>query len=202
MRILKNKKRFFKIFISVSAVFFLLFAIVYFVNLKIELAEKALAKTNLSVFNTGCIIRTLGQNTESVSANISFFTPNTSLISSYERSWQGWELKIECIVFPLKNGVLVFPHRIFSNRTKFGTGVILFKLYNNSGYPAIYDYAFLSREEKKAIKTLFKLAKFSPSLFKIFSTAKAQTIDLREFKPDQEFLLFTNSEKQLYLKKN
>ncbi len=202
MKILKNKKRFLKIFISVAAFFVLLFAIVNYINLKIELAEKILSNTNLSGFNTGCIIRTLGQNPESVSANISFFTPSNYLISSYERSWQGWELKIECIVLPLKKGVLVFPHRIYSNRTKFGTGVILFQYYNKKGFPAIYDYGFLSSEEKKAIKTLFKLVKFSPSLFKAFSSAKAQTIDLREFKRDKEFLLFTNSEKQIYLKNN
>ena len=109
-------------------------------NYKLGSIKKKLSKTNLSIYSTGTMIKTFGQNTETVSAVISFFTPSGNLINSYERAWHGWELNLECIVFTFESGSIVFPYRLFSNESKYGTGVKLFDYYNLKDYPAIYDY--------------------------------------------------------------
>ncbi len=183
-------------------IFFLIFGLFSAYNTIIQDSKKILMGRKFYIRNTGCIIKTYGRNTESVSAIISFYTPQGELIRSYERSWQGWELELECIVLEMGSNILLFPHRIFSDKTKYGTGVWLFGYYSRNAFPAIYDYQSLSAKEHEAVKKLFQMAKFSPYLFKLFSGAKARTINLREFKPDQEYVLFINSKNKIYLKKN
>lgn len=171
-------------------------------SLNIENAEKHLEASNLSIFNTGCIIKTLGRNSETVSAEISFYEPDGTLCGRYERAWHGWELNIECMVLNLKSGNLVFPYRIFSDESKHGTGVNLIPYYSKNNYPATYGYTVFSKEDKKAIQTLFKAAAFSPYLFLFFSSAKKQTILLRNFTPDTEYLLTVSTAGRISFKKN
>ena len=194
---LKRKKRVLIIFLSVSLLFFLIFGAVELYNYKLGSIKQKLSKTNLSIYNTGTVIKTFGQNTETVSAVISFFTPRGDLINSYERAWQGWELNIECIVFTFESGSIVFPYRLFSNESKYGTGVKLFDYYNLKGYPAIYDYSFFSKEERELIKGLYEYAVFSPYLLKVFSYARIKTVNLRNFKPDTEYLLYAGSDGEI-----
>ena len=199
---LKRKKRVLIIFLSVSLLFFLIFGLTDFYNYKLGSIKQKLSKTNLSIYNTGTVIKTFGQNTETVSAVISFFTPRGDLINSYERAWQGWELNLECIVFTFESGSIVFPYRLFSNESKYGTGVKLFDYYNLKGYPAIYDYSFFSKEERELIKNLYKYAVFSPYLLKVFSYARIKTVNLRNFKPDTEYLLYAGFDGEIKFIKN
>ena len=194
---LKRKKRFLIIFLSVSLLFFLIFGAVELYNYKLGSIKQKLSKTNLSIYSTGTMIKTLGQNTETVSAVISFFTPSGNLINSYERAWHGWELNLECIVFTFESGSIVFPYRLFSNESKYGTGVKLFDYYNLNDYPAIYDYSFFSKEERELIKGLYEYAVFSPYLLKVFSYARIKTVNLRNFKPDTEYLLYAGSDGEI-----
>ncbi len=199
---LKRKKRFLIIFLSVSLLFFLIFGAVELYNYKLGSIKQKLSKTNLSIYSTGTMIKTFGQNTETVSAVISFFTPSGNLINSYERAWQGWELNLECIVFTFESGSIVFPYRLFSNESKYGTGVKLFDYYNLNDYPAIYDYSFFSKEERELIKGLYEYAVFSPYLLKVFSYARIKTVNLRNFKPDTEYLLYAGSDGEIRFIKN
>ncbi|UTD12517.1 hypothetical protein HO345_05780 [Treponema denticola] len=199
---LKRKKRVLIIFLSVSLLFFLIFGAVEFYNYKLGSIKQKLSKTNLSIYNTGTVIKTFGQNTETVSAVISFFTPRGDLINSYERAWQGWELNLECIVFTFESGSIVFPYRLFSNESKYGTGVKLFDYYNLNDYPAIYDYSFFSKEERELIKGLYEYAVFSPYLLKVFSYARIKTVSLHNFKPDTEYLLYAGSDGEIRFIKN
>ena len=199
---LKRKKRVLIIFLSVSLLFFLIFGAVELYNYKLGSIKQKLSKTNLSIYSTGTMIKTFGQNTETVSAVISFFTPSGNLINSYERAWHGWELNLECIVFTFESGSIVFPYRLFSNESKYGTGVKLFDYYNLKGYPAIYDYSFFSKEERELIKGLYEYAVFSPYLLKVFSYARIKTVSLRNFKPDMEYLLYAGSDGEIRFIKN
>ena len=171
-------------------------------NYKLGSIKQKLSKTNLSIYSTGTMIKTFGQNTETVSAVISFFTPSGNLINSYERAWHGWELNLECIVFTFESGSIVFPYRLFSNESKYGTGIKLFDYYNRDGYPAIYDYSFFSKEEKELIKSLYGYAVFSPYLLKVFSYARIKTVSLHNFKPDTEYLLYAGSDGEIRFIKN
>ena len=171
-------------------------------NYKLGSIKQKLSKTNLSIYSTGTMIKTFGQNTETVSAVISFFTPSGNLINSYERAWHGWELNLECIVFTFESGSIVFPYRLFSNESKYGTGVKLFDYYNLNDYPAIYDYSFFSKEERELIKGLYEYAVFSPYLLKVFSYARIKTVSLRNFKPDTEYLLYAGSDGEIKFIKN
>ncbi|UTC68093.1 MULTISPECIES: hypothetical protein [unclassified Treponema] len=191
--LLKRKKRFLIIFLSVSFLFFLIFGAADFYADKLNSIEKQISESGFTVYNTGTVIKTFGQNTETVSAVISFFTPKGELINSYERAWHGQELNLECIVFTFKTGPIVFPYRIFSDESKQGTGLNLFNYYNRGGFPAIYDYTFFSKEEKALIKELYGYTVFSPYLLKLFSSAKIKTVILRNFKPDTEYLLYAES---------
>ncbi len=202
MHLIKNKKKFLSIFIAISVIFLLVFALFSAYDNVLKNSIKLLSSKKFYIRNAGCIIKTLGRNTESVSAKISFYSPKGELINSYERSWQGWELEFECIVLEMSSNLLVFPHRVFSDETKYGTGVWLFDYYSKDSFPAIYDYRLFSEEEHSAVKRLFQMVKFSPYIFKLFSGARAVTINLRDFKPDQEYLLSIDSKKRIYLKKN
>ena len=182
--------------------FFLIFGLTDFYNYKLGSIKQKLSESNLSIYNTGTVIKTFGQNTETVSAVISFFTPSGNLINSYERAWQGWELNLECIVFTFESGSIVFPYRLFSNESKYGTGVKLFDYYNLNDYPAIYDYSFFSKEERELIKGLYEYAVFSPYLLKVFSYARIKTVNLRNFKPDTEYLLYAGSDGEIRFIKN
>ncbi len=200
--ILKNKKRFRIIFSAVSVLFLFIFLIINLYAGSIEYAEEKLSGRTFANFNTGCVIKTLGYNSETFSAAVSFYLPNGALIGSYERAWQGWELKLECIVLNLKSGAIVFPYRIFSDKSKYGTGVKLFSYYTKGGYPAIYDYSFFQAEEKEAVNVLFRSAALSPSLFLFFSSAQKQSIRLRNFHPDTEYALTVSPSGKIFLKKN
>lgn len=202
MKILAKNKKYFLIFFSIISFLFLsAFVFVKLYASRIEKAEKILAKSNIEFFNSGCVIKTLGQNPETISAEISFYTPNGNLAGRYERAWNGWELNIECFSLKLKNGNLVFPYRIFSDKSKRGTGIKLMPYYSTNNFPEIYEYPFLTNEEREAIKTLFKSAKFSPYMFLTFSSLKKKTIRLRNFEHDAEYNLISSKTGTIILQK-
>ncbi len=188
MKLIKHKKGFLFFFCSLPVLFFLFSIAVNRYTGKISAAEKKLSSYEINIFNTGCIIKTFGRGNSTVSASISFYTPSEKPIGSYERAWHGSELNLECIVFTFKHGSIVFPYRLFSDKPE-STGVLLFNMYSEKDYPAIYDYPFLPEEEKMSIKTLFKSAVFSPYLLTLFSSARLQTVTLASFKPDAEYSL-------------
>ena len=196
----KNKKRLLTVFCFVSGLFFSAFLAVHVYAHKISSAEKRLLMCDPAILNTGCTIKTFGRGDSEVSAMISFYTPSEKLIGSYERAWNGSALNLECIVCKMKNGALVFPYRLFSDTSE-GTGIVLFDIYAEKRYPAIYDYSFFSQEEKKAVQTLFKAAVFSRYLLILFSSARLQTVTLHNFEPDAEYGLKALSSGGLVLQK-
>lgn len=183
---------------------FFLFFVLSFTS-KISFLKKSLEKQDFENLSLGCTITSFGNGNGTFSASISFSQPNGKMISSYERSWYGKELYAECIVLSFKKNNLVFPYRLYSDKTKKGTGTTLFPYYTIDGFPAVYNYSFFSQKEKKLIEDIFKTSKvlsfISPKFLTAFRNVKMETAVLSDFKADSGYALTFDKKGNLIFKR-
>lgn len=182
---------------------FLIFILSFIHN--ISSAEKALEKYKFDDFSTGCTVTSFGTGEDTFSASISFSQPSGKMISSYERSWQGKELYIECVVFNFKSGHIVFPYRLYSDKSEKGTGTILYPYYTIEKYPAGYNYSFFSQNEKKHLERIFNTSRVlsiaSPAFLTCFHKVKIKKASLSGLKAGAAYNLMIDQKGFLFFKR-
>lgn len=136
-----------------------------------------------------------------ISARLAFFSPDGDLSGSLERSWSGWELKIECVTVGSDRGWIVFP-RLLSTDATAGPGVDLFRYYDRSGFPAIYDSPRLTRKERSALRRLFWLVRVERWLPLFPGTLRHETVSVRSFDAGTEYLFFVARDGSIDLRGN
>ena len=62
-------------------------------------------------------VTVFGRSVDTVSARVSFYRPNGELAGMVERSWAGWELRVDSILVSTGSGWLVFPFRVYTDET-------------------------------------------------------------------------------------
>jgi len=89
--------------VSLAILFFAAFRFVSFIvwsdRIGNDLARLALSDTRLPVTLT-----VFGRSVDTVSARLSFSTADGDLAGTLERSWAGWEIKIDCVMIKAGSG--------------------------------------------------------------------------------------------------
>ncbi len=98
----------------------------------------------------------LSRGDEGISARFRFYDADDNEISVFERSWQGKELNIDCLVLPFGSRTFVFPISVYTELLPPSKGTELSPYYVRRGMPLIYESSALSARERKIIKKIFK----------------------------------------------
>jgi hypothetical protein len=130
-----------------------------------------------------------GIRQDTISARIAFYAPDGALAGSFERSWPGWELQLDCILMGNASGWLVFPWIVFTDETTSGHGVNLARYYSRDGFPAIYDSPLLSAAERERMKTLFLLVRSESMIPPFLGSLRHEVLKVRNYVPGTEYFL-------------
>lgn len=153
---------------------------------------RGLASLGRASVNDGDVpvgIAVFGRSTDTISARLSFRTADGAPVSTLERSWDGWELRMDCVLVGSNAGWLVFPYSMSTDRTDGGRGVNLLRYYDRSGFPAIYESSRLSSAERLALKRVFSVVRLERWLPRFFGNVHHETAVIRAFDPNAEYLL-------------
>jgi len=142
------------------------------------------------------------EGNDTLSARIRFLTADGDLAGSVERSWSGWELKLDCVMIGTGSGWLVFPFLAHTDETIRGHGVDLLRHYAREGFPAIYESSLLRNDERAALKRLFSLVRTERWMPPFLGSLRHETVSIRSFDPGAEYSLFVTKEGRLQLRGN
>ncbi len=190
------------VLVSVAAVSVFLLFVVWSANMGGGLSRLAVSDNRLPVSVTvfGRSTDSLGNDT--LSARIDFFTAEGDLAGTVERSWSGWELKLDCVMIGTGSGWLVFPFLAYTDVTPRGGGVDLLRQYNRNGFPVLYESANLTKEERSSIRTLFALVLTERWMPQFLGTLRHETVSIRSFESGTVYSLFATKEGRLQLRAN
>lgn len=140
-----------------------------------------------------------GRGTDTLSARIAFYTPDGDLTGTVERSWSGWELKLDCIVVGGDSGWLVFPFLAYTEETTRGRGVSLIPKYARGSFPGLYESPALSARERAGIRRLFGLVRTESWMPSIFGSLHHEILTVRSYEPGTEYSVFVTRDGSLRL---
>jgi len=143
-----------------------------------------------------------GRSSDTISARIAFYTAEGDLYGTLERSWPGWELKIDCVLIANTSGWIVFPYQVSTDATAEGRGIDLIRYYNDSGLPVIYDSLRLKDDEQKALKRLFFIVQSEEWMPSFFGHLYHQTLTVRSFQDNVEYSLYIDAMGKLSIRSN
>ena len=162
-----------------------------------ELNRLALSDARLPV-----TVTVYGRSVDTVSARAEFQTVDGDLAGTLERSWSGWEIKMDCIEIKTGDGWIVFPFLMYTDATPPGSGIDLIRYYNRAGFPAIYDSPRLSPLERKALRRLFSVARTELWMPSAFGSLAHRTVGLKSVEPGTEYALYAGKDGTLQFKED
>lgn len=142
----------------------------------------------------------LGRSTDSISARLTLFNTEGDPIASLERSWVGWELVIDCIVIGTQVGWVVFPFSLYSDETSPRGGSDILRLYNQSGFPSLWEVHSLDTVQRKFLKQLFFIIKTERWMPSFLGSLYHEQVTIRSFETGLEYGLYISNEGTLFLK--
>jgi len=188
--------------VSVAAVSIFLFFLLWSSGMGRGLSRLAVSDSRLPVSVTvfGRSTDSLGSDT--LSARIDLFTADGDLVGTVERSWSGWELKLDCVMIGTGSGWLVFPFLAYTDVAPRGGGVDLLRQYSRDGFPVLFESAHLTKEERSSIRRLFALVRTERWMPPVFGTLRHETVSIRSFEAGTAYSLFATKEGRLQLRAN
>ena len=147
-------------------------------------------------------VTVFGRSSDTISARIAFYTAEGDLFGTLERSWPGWELKIDCVLIANKSGWIVFPYQVSTDATADGRGIDLIRYYNYRGLPVIYDSLRLRGDEQKALKWLFFIVRSEEWMPAFLGHLYHQTVTVRSFQNNVEYSLYIDAAGKLSIRSN
>jgi hypothetical protein len=148
------------------------------------------------------VLTIFGRSSDTISARLAFFTADGNQAGILERSWQGWELKIDCVVVRSGEGWLVFPFMLYTDETRYGKGIDLVRYYNHKSFPLLFDSSSLDKNSIKALKRVFSLVLSERWMPSFLGTLHHETVSIRSFEAGAEYSLFVTKEGTLRLRVN
>ncbi len=139
---------------------------------------------------------------DTLSARIDLYTADGDLAGTVERSWSGWELKLDCVMIGTGTKWLVFPFLAYTDETERGHGVDLLRLYNRDGFPAIFESSLLRNDERASLKRLLSLVRTERWMPSVFGALHHETVSIRSFEAGTAYSLFVTKEGKLLLRAN
>jgi len=152
-------------------------------------------------------VTVFGRSTDSagndtLSARIQFYTADGDPAGTVERSWSGWELKLDCVMIGTGSGWLVFPFLAYTDETARGRGVNLMRHYTRGGFPAVFESSLLRNDERASLKRLFALVRTERWMPPFLGSLRHESVSIRSFDPGVEYFLFVTREGRLLLRGN
>lgn len=181
---------------SLFFIFFLMILGSTFFFVYAKFLKNPVSDQNTFSINEGFLpfsVTVYGRSQETLSARFAFYTLDGDLISSLERSWIGWELKIDCIVVGENDGFLVFPYQIWTDETNKKNSKALFKYYQETRFPQIYYKSDLAEIQKNRLIQLFSIAKTESWMPGIFGSLRHEIVSLRSFEAGREYFFYIDS---------
>ncbi len=188
---------------SILAVLAAAFAVVIFLSFAVfggpttRLSRVAVREGRLPV-----TVTVFGRSVDTVSARVSFYLPNGELAGMVERSWAGWEIRVDSILVSTGSGWLVFPFRAYTDETAANRGVDLIRHYDRDGIPVLYDAPTLDGNERTALSRLFALVKTERWMPPFLGTLLRRTVTIRSFESGLEYHLYVSKDGALSLTAN
>lgn len=142
-------------------------------------------------------VQVFGRSTETISARISFYSAEGNTIGSLERSWQGWELAMDCLVVPSGSGRFVFPYMLQTDTTYPGKGVRLFPYYTRKSVPLLYAADLSDASVLTDFKLLFAIVKTEVWMPDFLGNLRKETARLRQFDAGTEYYLWLDTDGSL-----
>ncbi len=147
-------------------------------------------------------ITVFGRSVDTVSARVSFYRTNGELAGMVERSWAGWELRVDSILVSTGSGWLVFPFRVYTDETAANRGVDLIRQYDRGGIPVLYDSPTLDARERSALSRVFALVKTERWMPSFLGKLLRRTVTIRSFESGLEYHLSVSKDGTLSLSAN
>ncbi len=186
------------VFLCVALVVWFFFSWLSWVgNAAVELQRLGLKNASIPMSLT-----VFGRSVDTISARLGFYTLEGERLSSIERSWLGWELKIDSIVVRAGEGWLVFPFLVYTDESSRGKGLNLFRFYDQQKFPALYQSASLTAGETLVLQRLFRLVKTESWMPFFLGSLRHETVVIRSFEPNVEYSLHVDADGSLRLKQN
>lgn len=189
---------------AIAASFVVLLAVASFLSLVVwtsglgsHFSRFALSDSHLPV-----TVTVFGRSTDTLSARIAFYNADGGLVGTLERSWPGWELKIDCIMVGTGKGWLAFPFLAYTDASSIGSGVDLVRFYNRDGFPVIYESNLMTRDERHSMSRLFSLVRTELWMPSVFGSLHHMTLSMRTFEPGTEYYLFVAKDGTLHARSN
>ena len=167
-----------------------------------ETSAASLRRFSNSESRLPVIVTVYGRSSDTISASIAFYTAEGDLFGTLERSWPGWELKLDCVLIANSSGWIVFPYQVSTDATAEGRGINLVRYYNDSGLPVIYDSLRLRSDEQKALKRLFFIVRSEEWMPSFLGHLYHQTLTVRSFRENVEYSLYIDSAGKLSIRSN
>lgn len=173
--------------LAVSAAVLLLFFVLYIIVPVRILSHVALSDDILPVS-----ITVYGRGSDTISARVTLYSADWTMLNTVERSWTGWEIGIETLLVHCGDGWILFPLTVGTDETREGQGVEVVRYYSRSDFPALYESPRITGRERTALRRLFFLARhglWGSSGEGRFRITKAI---LREFETGTEYFLYVD----------
>ena len=184
--------------ISVAIAFYFFLPMIFFP----ESSSASLQRFSNSENRLPVTVTVFGRSSDTISARIAFYTAEGDLFGTLERSWPGWELRLDCVLIANKSGWIVFPYQVSTDATAEGRGIDLIKYYNDSGLPVIYDSLRLNTDEQKALKRLFFIVRSEEWMPAFLGHLYHQTVTVRSFQDNVEYSLYIDKAGKLSIRGN
>lgn len=150
---------------------------------------KSLSRVSFSGQNTPVTLTVFGRGTDTLSAQLRIGTADGDVAAIIERSWEGWELNLDCVMVATGSGWLAFPYRLYTDETDPGSGVDLIHYYDLGGMPALYESTRLSAGERASLRRLFTLVKTERWIPRFLGRLPHEVVRVRSYEPNAEYSL-------------
>jgi hypothetical protein len=144
-------------------------------------------------------VTVFGRGADTLSARIAFYTPEGDLTGTVERSWSGWELKLDCVVIGGSSGWLVFPFLAYTEETTRGRGVALIPKYVRGSFPSLYESPALSPRERAGLRRIFGIVRTESWMPAFLGSLHHEILTVRVYEPGTEYSVFVTRDGSLRL---
>lgn len=135
-----------------------------------------------------------GRSSETISARLSFLSPDGRVIGVLERSWPGWEMWLDCVVLKTDSGFLVYPFSVGTDKTKIGRGINLLRYYMRENLPLLFESPALSDAQRNAFIRLSFLVSSERWLPSLLGRLRHERVLLRTYEAGMDYYLYVNED--------
>ncbi len=184
-------KIWFWVFVSLAAILGTLYLLV-------RAQEESIARLEdrIDLLKAECIplrFQILSRDGDTLRVKLKLYDSEDREIETLERDLAGNSLFIDFISLPIGGRYLAFPHRIFSEKIPAAQGISLFALYDDEGFPSVYDARNLDQGLRKGLSAIFQKLKAGELPASSFGNAVHDVQEFASFEMDIVYKVVTRA---------